>query len=360
MGALRWLYTVAAGFAVVTAVRTFALDANENFDFRFDGDLVLLVVFISVVTRFAHGAIRHFYKYYDESSEGWLPLQPLTDFLGLFLEALFFLLMALSLEDHPQFALYYLLLLLTDTLWLFRVPLGPKNYRNWLVANSLFFAFTVPFFVWNREEDWVLIPTFGVMTLIHHILDYISPGNWHYYFDGVPRPRLLVWIEERHGESFLKAGNCLWAILTWIWQLITPKPIRKGLTWCIEPVEEEPPTSLRGVIFSAGKYNAPSWEEIDQNIRTAEEAAVALWNAGFGVFTPHLNTAHFEAKATPSEDAYKEFDFHMLRCVDAVLALPGWKQSSGARAEIEEAERLGKPVFHSVEDIMATLPGTHR
>jgi len=355
MGALRWLYTVAAGFAVIQAVRTFAQDTQGRVDFRFNGDFVLLLVFMSVVIRFTHGAIRHFHKWYDEATEGWTPLQPLSDFFGLFLEAFFFLLMALALQDHPQFAVYYFLLLLTDTLWLTRVPVGPQNYRNWLVANSLFFLFTVPFFVWNREQDAVLLPTLGVMTLIHHVLDYSSPGNWHYYFEGVPKPRLFTWVEQDYGVWFLKMGNFMWAIMTSIWRLI-PRGIRDSLSRAIEPTEETPPSQLRGVIYVAGKYHGTSRQEIDANIQAAEQAAVQLWNAGFGAFTPHLNTAHFEEKAAASDDAYKEFDLRILACVDAVVALPGWDQSSGAQAEIEQAKRLDKPIFHCVDDLVASRP----
>ena len=35
----------------------------------------------------------------------------------------------------------------------------------------------------------------------------------------------------------------------------------------------------------------------------------------------------------------------------AVFALPNWQDSMGAKAEIEEAKRLGKPVFYSLDEL---------
>src|SRR3990172_6806860 len=147
MGALRWLYTVVAGFAVTQSVRSFALDSQGNVDFRVGADLVLFLVFMSAVIRFAHGAIRHFYKWYDETEGGWKYYQPLADFFGLFGEAVAFMLMAFSFKNHVQFTLYYIALLGIDTLWLCFIPVGKPPYRYWLLANTLFFLVTIPVLV---------------------------------------------------------------------------------------------------------------------------------------------------------------------------------------------------------------------
>ena len=109
-------------------------------------------------------------------------------------------------------------------------------------------------------------------------------------------------------------------------------------------------------IFVAGAYHAPTYLQIDRRIHLAERYAVALWKAGYGAFCPHLNTAHFEAKA-PSvpESRYKVFDRRMLSCCDAVLALPNWKSSQGATEEIEQAQELGIPVYFSLRKLKAHL-----
>lgn len=110
-------------------------------------------------------------------------------------------------------------------------------------------------------------------------------------------------------------------------------------------------------IFIAGAYHGKSpYMEIDRRIRLAERSALALWKAGYGAFCPHLNTAHFEAKAlSVPESAYKEFDKRMLRCCDAVLALPNWRSSEGATEEIQEAGQLEIPVYFSLRELKANL-----
>ena len=85
----------------------------------------------------------------------------------------------------------------------------------------------------------------------------------------------------------------------------------------------------------------------------AECYSIRLWNRGYKVFCPHLNTQHFEVKAKANEKAYREFDMRMLQCCDAVFALPNWEESEGARAEIDEAKRLGKPIFYSLDELPA-------
>ena len=111
------------------------------------------------------------------------------------------------------------------------------------------------------------------------------------------------------------------------------------------------------IIFIAGPYMGKSFMAIERNIRKAEAAAIELWNAGYGVFCPHLNTAHFEVKANADEEAYKEFDLRMLKGCDAVFVLDGWPNSSEARAEAQAALEVGIPVCGSLGGLRAALCG---
>jgi len=69
------------------------------------------------------------------------------------------------------------------------------------------------------------------------------------------------------------------------------------------------------------------------------------------IFCPHLNTAQFERKAGAAEDFYKKLDFIIMdRLVKsggrgALVAMPRWKSSSGARAEVAWAEQNNIPIF---------------
>jgi hypothetical protein len=41
----------------------------------------------------------------------------------------------------------------------------------------------------------------------------------------------------------------------------------------------------------------------------------------------------------------------MLQSCDAILALPNWKTSVGAKEEVDKANKLGKPVFYSLDEL---------
>ena len=102
------------------------------------------------------------------------------------------------------------------------------------------------------------------------------------------------------------------------------------------------------IVFIAGPYfGNGDKSKIQENIRNAERFQIALANAGIGFFCPHNNTEHFELKAVASEDFYRLLDMEFLaRNDDAVMAIPGWETSSGAKAEIEFAKSRGLPIFY--------------
>jgi nucleoside 2-deoxyribosyltransferase len=97
------------------------------------------------------------------------------------------------------------------------------------------------------------------------------------------------------------------------------------------------------VIYIAGKYRGPTPWAVEQNIRAAEEVAARVIRAGMMPLCPHKNTAHMEGLA--DDQFFLDGTLELMRRCDAVLLVPNWHQSEGARAEIVEAERLGLPVF---------------
>lgn len=103
------------------------------------------------------------------------------------------------------------------------------------------------------------------------------------------------------------------------------------------------------VIYIAGKYRGPNAWTIEQNIRAAEEVAARVWALGMVAMCPHANSRHMEGVA--SDEHFLAGTLELLRRCDAVVLVPNWRDSAGARAEKAEAERLGIPVFHEVEHI---------
>ena len=108
--------------------------------------------------------------------------------------------------------------------------------------------------------------------------------------------------------------------------------------------------SLRRIIaYVSGKYTGQSREEIAANIRIARVTAIECLQEGFGVLCPHLNTIHMEEDAPfMSHEDWLTMDARLIEGCDAVLLLPNWQDSPGARIEKAHAEKVGVPIFTSI------------
>lgn len=111
------------------------------------------------------------------------------------------------------------------------------------------------------------------------------------------------------------------------------------------------------VIYIAGKYRGPTAWAIEQNIRAAEEVAARVVQLGMMPLCPHSNTRHMDGLA--HDEFFLAGTLELMRRCDAVLLVPNWRDSAGARAEVAEADRLGIPVFgredQSIETSLADL-----
>lgn len=101
------------------------------------------------------------------------------------------------------------------------------------------------------------------------------------------------------------------------------------------------------LIYLAGKYSVGDREV---NIQAVYDMAVRLWDAGFAVLSPVLNSARMEEHCKVAD--YEDFlagDLRMVQNCDAILFLPGWQDSPGARIEHIVAKAYDLPVFYSFE-----------
>lgn len=103
------------------------------------------------------------------------------------------------------------------------------------------------------------------------------------------------------------------------------------------------------VIYIAGPYRAPNAWEREQNIRRAEELALAVWRMGAAALCPHTNTRHFQDAAP--DQVWLDGDLELLSRCDAVLLTLDWARSAGARAERAFALAHHIPVFHWKTDL---------
>jgi hypothetical protein len=103
------------------------------------------------------------------------------------------------------------------------------------------------------------------------------------------------------------------------------------------------------VIYVAGPFRSPTPMGIARNVRAAEEASLLIWQAGGAALCPHMNTANFD-KSAPDE-VFLLGTMEFLRRCDAAYFLPTWPASQGARAERDEAMKLGIPCFYDMQEL---------
>jgi len=106
----------------------------------------------------------------------------------------------------------------------------------------------------------------------------------------------------------------------------------------------------RPILYISGPYSAGNGRTVEDNIAVARAHAEAAARKGWMPFTPHLNTAHFEDSCpNVSHQEWLDGDLTILRALShagvAVLLLPGWEQSKGARLERDWAIHLNLEVF---------------
>ncbi|KKR09709.1 MAG: hypothetical protein UT37_C0012G0013 [Parcubacteria group bacterium GW2011_GWA2_39_18] len=113
-----------------------------------------------------------------------------------------------------------------------------------------------------------------------------------------------------------------------------------------------PVVAIVGRYYAVKEDGGPDYDKIEGHIQLAEKFAVEIWGAGFAVFTPHLNTRHFEVKTKVAETVYQAFDLFILNRMDCIFVLPNWKESRGGRKEVAVAIENNIPVFDSIEEMI--------
>lgn len=112
------------------------------------------------------------------------------------------------------------------------------------------------------------------------------------------------------------------------------------------------------LVYIAGPYRADCALKTSRNISRAEQMAkrLTLERDNCIPITPHklFELWDFDGGLrNVHPEYYLSGTLEVMRRCDAVLVLPDYRRSSGTIAEIAEAERLGIPVYYSVESVPA-------
>lgn len=106
------------------------------------------------------------------------------------------------------------------------------------------------------------------------------------------------------------------------------------------------------VIYIAAKYRAKTEWEVAQNIRAEEQAAIFVWQHGAAALCPHKNTAMLGGVPGCPDHVWLRGDSEMLVRCDAVFAIRGWRESTGASEEVEIARMNRIPVLFTYQEVI--------
>lgn len=100
------------------------------------------------------------------------------------------------------------------------------------------------------------------------------------------------------------------------------------------------------IVYTAGPYaESCGVGTVGENIARAREIALKLWDMGYTVICPHLNTAHFEQELSLTNKDFVDRDLEIVERCDAIIMLPYWESSRGAARELSHARRNEIPYY---------------
>jgi hypothetical protein len=129
------------------------------------------------------------------------------------------------------------------------------------------------------------------------------------------------------------------------------------------PTTEQKAVRLQVVSYqSAEGLGCPAEEDavwhrrcVEENILNAKRFGVKVAKLGVAPVIPHANTDHPEFEKAQPYQFWIAATAEQLRRCDAIIMLPKWEQSSGARGEHALALERGMPVFYSLAELAKAL-----
>ena len=96
-------------------------------------------------------------------------------------------------------------------------------------------------------------------------------------------------------------------------------------------------------VYIAGPFRGPNRWTVKRNVQVAREWALRVAEAGHVPVCPHAMYEDFDGLLT--DRFWLDATMELMRRCDAVVMIPGWEDSAGARGELKEALSLGMPCW---------------
>lgn len=123
----------------------------------------------------------------------------------------------------------------------------------------------------------------------------------------------------------------------------------------INPAKKIKYVYVAGPLTPKGFKSANPAIEYLYNLSDIVKPQIEIIQAGLTPFPTGLDFIYFlllQSGQRITEQVIKRVSKDWLRRSDAILMIPGWKNSPGSIAEKKLAEDLGLPVFYSLKDIL--------
>ena len=108
------------------------------------------------------------------------------------------------------------------------------------------------------------------------------------------------------------------------------------------------------LVYVAGPFGAATAELHERNVERAAAYRQPLADLGCYPVVPHCNTRNLggptgflDAVDPKQQEAWYEGSIELLRRCDAILLIPGWEESRGARREEQAARSWRIPLLYS-------------
>jgi hypothetical protein len=106
------------------------------------------------------------------------------------------------------------------------------------------------------------------------------------------------------------------------------------------------------ILYLAGRLRG-NWLRVILNRRKARQYAKLFWEAGFIVYSPHLNSGWLNH---PKYDKFvMDANLRILKICDVVFVMPEWEKSIGTRREIATALQNNIRLYFNKETILNNL-----